>query len=81
MARQVGGAGGVDHGQLAQRAGDQGLVAYGTKAQDTVEPLLNQIDLAIGARDLQLQLGVDRQEVRQGRHDRGARHLGGMIDA
>ena len=46
----------------------------------TVEPLLNQIDLPIRTRHLQLQLGVSRHEIRQRRYDRCARHLGRKID-
>jgi hypothetical protein len=46
----------------------------------TVEPLLNQIDLPIRTRQLQFQLGVSPHEIRQGRHDRCARHLGRKID-
>jgi hypothetical protein len=80
MARQIGGTGGVDHAQQAQWAGNQRLVPYGPKPQYTVEPLLNQIDLPIRTRHLQLQLGVSRHEIRQGRHDRRARHLGRKID-
>ena len=80
MAPQVGGTGGVDHAQLAQRAGNQRLVPDGAKPQYAVKSLLNQIDLPIRARHLQLQLGVSRHEIRQGRHNRRARHLGRKID-
>ncbi len=80
MARQIGGAGNVDHAQQAQWAGNQRLVPYGTKSQYAVEPLLNQINLPIRTRHLQLQLGVSRHEIRQRRHDRCTRHLGRKID-
>jgi hypothetical protein len=60
--------------------GNQRLVPYGSKPQYTVEPLLNQIDLPIRTRHLQLQLGVSRHEIRQRRYDRCARHLGRKID-
>ena len=80
MARQIGGTGGVDHAQQAQRAGDQRLVPDGAKSQYAVKPLLNQIDLPIRTRQFQLQFGVRRHEIRQRRHDRRARHLGRKID-
>src|SRR5229473_7407739 len=80
IARQIGGTGSVDHAQQAQCAGNQRLVPYGSKPQYTVEPLLNQIDLPIRTRHLQLQLGMSRHEIRQGRHDRCARHLGRKIN-
>ena len=79
IARQIGGTGSVDHAQQTQWAGNQRLVPYGSKPQYTVEPLLNQIDLAIRTGHLQFQLGVSRHELRQGWHDRGARHLGRKI--
>ena len=80
MARQIGGTGSVGRAQQAQWAGNQRLVPYGSKPQYTVESLLNQIDLPIRTRHLQLQLRVSRHEIRQRRHDRCARHLGRKID-
>ena len=80
MARQIGGTGGVDHAQQAQWAGNQRLVPDGPKPQYTVETLLNDIDISIGALHNQLQHGMRRHEIRQGRHDRRARHLGRKID-
>ncbi len=58
IPRQIGRTGSVHHAQQAQRAGNQRLVPYGPKPQYTVEPLLNQIDLPIRTRYLQLQFGV-----------------------
>ena len=46
----------------------------------TVEPLLNQIDLAVRTRHLQLQLGISRHEGRQGRHNRRAGQLARQIN-
>src|SRR5579859_3792365 len=80
IARQIGGTGSIDHAQQAQWAGNKRLVPYGTKPQYTVETLLNQIDLSIRTRHLELQLGVSRHEIRQSRHDRRARYLGRKID-
>ena len=80
MARQIGGTGGVDHAQKAQWVGNQRLVPDGSKPQYAVEPLLNQIDLAIRTRHLQLQPGVSRHEIRQRRHDRDACQLARQID-
>src|SRR6266404_2899633 len=80
IARKIGGTGSVGHAQQAQWAGNQRLVPNGSKPQYTVEPLLNQIDLPIRTRHLQLQLGVSSHEGRQGRHDRCARYLGRKID-
>jgi len=80
MARQIRGAGSVDHAQQAQRAGNQRLVPDGTKSQYTVESLLNQIDLPIRARHLQLQFGVSRHEIWQSRYDRRTGYLSRKID-
>src|ERR1700722_3890934 len=80
VARQISGTGSIDRAQQAQWAGNQRLAPNGPKPQYTVEPLLNQIDLPIRTRHFQLQLGVSRHEIRQGRHDRCARHLARKID-
>src|ERR1700722_6855915 len=80
MARQIGGTGSVGRAQQAQGAGNQRLVPYGSKPQYTVEPLLNQIDLPIRTRHLQLQLRMRRHEGRQGRHESGARQRARQIN-
>jgi hypothetical protein len=80
IARQIGGTRSVSSAQQAQWANNQRLVPYGSKSQYAVKPLLNQINLPIRTRHLQLQLGVSRHEIWQGRHDRCARHLGRKID-
>src|SRR3984893_13997943 len=64
IARKIGGTGSVGHAQQAQWAGNRRLVPKGSKPQYTVEPLLNQIDLPIRTRHLQLQLWMSRHEIR-----------------
>jgi len=80
-ALQVCRAGAVDHAQAAQGPGDQRKVTERTNAQHAVEALAHQVDLAIGATDLQRQPRVLLHERRQGRQNDAPCHQRRQVDA
>jgi hypothetical protein len=69
VALEVGGRGADDPAVVGQAAGDQGLVADLAQADGEVQPLADQVDAAVGKRQLQLNVGIAAGEHRHHRDD------------
>jgi hypothetical protein len=79
MLRQIGGAGHVDQFQWRQRARDQRLVHHGTYPYHQIEAFAQQVDAAVCAEQVYLQLRMRGQKPGQlGADLRGQteRHIG-----
>ncbi|RWW89933.1 hypothetical protein BHE74_00001476 [Ensete ventricosum] len=78
---QVSRARAVDHRHAAQQPRHHRLVWLRAHSQHAIEPLGEQVDLAVGAADFQLDQRVGIHEFRQARQDQFPRHHIGHVHA